>query len=173
MKKLVVWFLLLLLTGWTAAGCTARPKIDSALERSLHDAVIQKNAGGRYLQGEFQTESHVILGTAAAGDRVTVYAWVLYLEYGYKDGKFQHISGGQVPDALTFEKDATGGYRLVEYWEAEDGEGNASSIRGKFPRDLWGDAVDSQKFIRQQEKECDENAAAYLAAQKKTAAESK
>lgn len=48
-------------------------------------------------------------------------------------GIVEESGGGWCPTAITFEVRDDGSYKLLEYWESEDGSYYASSIKEKFP----------------------------------------
>ncbi|WP_271715963.1 hypothetical protein [Anaeromicropila herbilytica] len=51
---------------------------------------------------------------------------------------------------------------MKEYWIPEDGSYYASSIRKKFPDDIEEGAIDTQRFIKKLQAECDAKAKEYL-----------
>ncbi|BCN30768.1 hypothetical protein bsdtb5_20630 [Anaeromicropila herbilytica] len=63
---------------------------------------------------------------------------------------------------ITFTKNDSGEYILKEYWIPEDGSYYASSIRKKFPDDIEEGAIDTQRFIKKLQAECDAKAKEYL-----------
>ncbi len=98
-----------------------------------------------------------MLKTVESGNTVTVYAMVLYLEFGYPDGVPTDVSGSNMPVAITFEKSNGGKYNLKEYWEPKDGD-YTSSIQSKFPADICSSAFDTQKDALSQMQACYEKA---------------
>lgn len=130
-------------------------------DQNISKAIMDFNKND-YKQGEFRTESHVVLDTEKKGNEVTVYAMVLYEEYGYEDGAFKDVSGSHIPVAITFTVNNSGEYKRKEYWIPEDGSNYASSIRKKFPLLIEQNAIDTQKYIKQQQEECDKEAKEYL-----------
>ena len=131
------------------------------LEESITKAILDENMK-KSLRGEFQTESHVVLDTKEDKDSITVYAMVLYQEYGFEDGKFKDISGSHMPIAITFQIEKDGEYKLKEYWKPKDGSYYVPSIKNKFPASIVDKALDTQKYIKQQQKECDQKAEEYM-----------
>ncbi len=131
------------------------------LDESITNAIVDENM--KYsLRGEFQTESHVVLDTEEDKASITVYAMVLYQEYGFEDGKFKDISGSHMPIAITFQIEKDGEYKLKEYWKPKDGSYYVPSIKNKFPASIVDKALDTQKYIKQQQKECDQKAEEYM-----------
>ncbi|MDD3693710.1 MAG: hypothetical protein PHX02_07425 [Oscillospiraceae bacterium] len=135
--------------------------INHFLDESVTTAILEQN-DSKYIEGEFNTESHVVLGTIKNDNLITVYAMVLYLNYGYDNGDFKVVSGGHMPVALTFYENKNNEYSLYEYWQPEDGEKYSSSIKSKFPKSIYEQALDTQKYIEQQQAECDAKAQQYL-----------
>ena len=117
---------------------------------------------GMYKSGEFSCADFEVLGKQKRNGKTTVYMWVLYEEYTDDNGKIEDVSGGHIPTAITLRK-SNGQYELVEYWEAEAGSRYLPSIRAKFPLHLWQKATDSQRYIKQQQRDCFAQAAIYFA----------
>lgn len=189
MKKQLCCFLILPILIPAAAGCSkstdnaagntqppssaaavseTAPASKTDLDSCITDAVMEKNKG-LFESGEFQTESHIVLGKDEQEHSATVYAMVLYEEYGYKSDAFQVVSGGHGPVAMTFDKKADGAYVLQEYWEPVDGDNYAASIREKFPKNLYERALDTQSCVQQQEEECNQKARDYFSSRKESA----
>ncbi len=135
--------------------------INQFLDKSITAAILEQN-DSMSSEGEFKTESHIVLGTVKNDNLITVYAMVLYLSYGYDNGEFKVVSGGHMPVALTFYENKNNEYSLHEYWQPEDGDSYASSIKSKFPKSIYEQALDTQKYIERQQAECDEKAQQYL-----------
>lgn len=92
-----------------------------------------------------------VIGTERDGDQTTLYMWVLYKEYSY-DEELSLEAGAHILTAITVEQNE-GSYRLVEYWEPEDGSYYLDSVKEKVPMLLWGKATDSQRYIDDQSAE--------------------
>lgn len=127
-------------------------EIDLVLNEQLSDWIYEHHEGA-YLEGDVAAENHEILDFIEDDGYTTVYMWVLYQEYDEQNGELVEVSGAHVPTVIVARK--TGAeYKLEEYWEAEDGERYAPSIRERFPMRLWGKATDSQRYIEQQQTSC-------------------
>ncbi len=101
------------------------------IEDLVTAAVFERNSKG-YVQGECQTEGHIILGTekSTTGETV-VYALIMYGNYGFQDGNFVKVSGsGVIPTRVTFEKNGS----LIEYKEPLDGSMYTKSVKEIFPQ---------------------------------------
>jgi hypothetical protein len=113
----------------------------------INSAVIHHNRG-KYQEpdGIYPTESHIILALDANPRGFTAYVISLFNNY-LPDGEYnvRSVSGGMTPLALTFEKNQNGYYGLTEYWEADPGDKNMSSIRAKFPKEA-ADKLESQSY---------------------------
>lgn len=137
----------------------------SGLDSAISKAVIFANRDG--YRGDFRTEAHTVLGIRESGDldqagaSVTAYVMALTLEFGYADGGFAETGGSHMPAAITFQKNDAGVYAMTEYWMPMDGSGYGPSIKGKFPEDLYDDAIDTQKYIEAHMQACYEQAIAY------------
>jgi hypothetical protein len=85
----------------------------------------------------YKTEAHVTLKTVDNGESVTAYVYALSLSYTLEDGQLIEKGGSSMPVAITFKKEPSGAYSLLEYWIPKDGSYYTSSIHEKFPQDLW------------------------------------
>ncbi len=135
----------------------ASPQND--LDASVSEAILSSHKGN-YKSGDFMAESHVTLKTVENESVVTVYAMVLYIQFEFSDGKLTEGSGGHMPAAITFERNAAGEYALKEYWIPKDGGLYLPSLREKFPADIL-DALDTQKYITAQTRACYAKAVEY------------
>lgn len=142
------------------------------LESSITKAIMDFNQLD-YTNYIFKTESHIILDTVKKENSVTVYAMVLYQEYGYEAGEIKDIAGNHVPAAITFEIGKDGVYTLKEYWIPKDGSYYLPSIREKFPATIAKNAIDTQQYIKQQQEACDQKLQEFLQKVKKEADEKK
>ena len=116
------------------------------LDACVSGAILTANAG-LHPDSDFATEAHTVLKTVEKGNKTTVYAMVLYLEFNFEGDSFYESGGSHMPVAMTFEKNTAGEYELREYWIPQDGNGYAPSIRKKFPSDIYKDALDTQKYV--------------------------
>ena len=143
------------------------------LEACVSDAILNTNAG-LYLDGDFAAEAHTILKTEEIDNSVherneetgaiihihgdketTVYAMVYYTAFRLVGEAASEVASVHGPAAITFEKKSdTGEYILKEYWTPQDGEGWASSIKAKFPADVYEDALNTQKYIDAHKRSC-------------------
>jgi len=121
-------------------------KYAADLDSAIKKAAIDRNKGG-YLNGQFQSEAHTILGTECEQinddtQRLTAYAIVLYEEFSLVDGVPENVSGSSCPVAITFDISSDGEYTLVEYWEPNNGTLYAPSLSEKFPSNIpWNTEI--------------------------------
>lgn len=126
----------------------------SGLDSALSSAILNQNTGA-YTDGDFAVESHVLLGKQESESTLTAYVMALYLLFHMDgNGGFTEVGGGHMPVAITFEKQDSGAYILSDYWQPSDGSYYAPSIREKFPEELYGEALDTQKYITVQVQSC-------------------
>ena len=102
-----------------------------------------------------------LLGTRKHGPETTVYMWVLYEEYSMNNGELYAETGTHIPTVITI-KQEDAQYKLIEYWEPRDGSYLVSDIREKFPWHLQRKALDSQRYIKQQQAENQQMALDYF-----------
>ncbi len=132
----------------------------SNLDVYITNAVYTANTM-HYNNGDLASEAHTVLKIVENDNMVTVYVMVLYLEFKYSDNGFSESGGSHMPVAITFEKNDFGGYTLREYWMPQDGSQYTSSIKQKFPSDIYNDALDTQKYIITHIQSCYERAIEY------------
>lgn len=122
------------------------------------------------IAAHFQTEKSAsnaccvnweVLGTERSGAETTVYMWVLYDEYSMRNNELHQETASHIPTVITAKYD-DGAYELVEYWEPRDGAYYEVDIRGKFPWYLQRNALDSQRYIKEQLAENKEIAKEYF-----------
>ena len=140
-------------------GYGVSPEWDAA----ARDAIIAHDKGS-YPEGEFDAESHVILGmestplTLEAIDGgeyayiLTLYLMSLRESFNRRDGRFEAVSGRSGPVALTFRIE-NGTPTLTEYWEPRDGSYYWPDLREKFPASLTDRQLDTQTYIMGQSQE--------------------
>ena len=133
---------------------------DDFLDAAVSAAILAHSKSSN-ADCDFACESHVILATEVGGpavenqtDTVTVYAMVLYQEYGLSEAGIKELAGSHIPSALTFDVSADGTYSLREYWIPRDGSYYAPDIRARFPGSAAEDALDTQKYILAQKQAC-------------------
>jgi beta-lactamase regulating signal transducer with metallopeptidase domain len=130
------------------------------LDSCVADAVKTFNTN-QYHNADFAAEAHTILKTIKNGSTTKVYAMALYMEFGFAGSGFFETGGSHMPVEITFEKRATGEYELKEYWTPQEGSHYAPSIKGKFPSDIYEDALDTQKYVVGHIQSCYEQAIEY------------
>ena len=136
-------------------------KLDTNMASFIEEQIIEHHQGG-YKSGEFYCTDFKVLGTNKDKENTTVYMWVLYSEYDKVNGNIADVSGAHIPTVITVKKTGSSQYELVEYWEPRDGSYYAEDIKDKFPWYLHGKALDSQRYIKEQQANCDKKAQAYF-----------
>lgn len=135
-------------------------KMDKLLEVFLNKAVMDQFST-EHSEGNYHFIDIEVLGTEKQGKEITAYAWVLYEEYSY-NGEIVGECGAHIPVAVRVEQ-VSDFYELIEFWQPEDGNRYAESIKEKFPLELQREALDSQKYIKTQMKKCEEAVNAFYA----------
>ncbi len=161
-------------TRWAAATAVAlavvagvcfltdpkQTQISPALERFLNQQIAAHSRSAQTGDNAVAIDVRV-LDTDVSPGKTTLYLWVLYEEYSLEDGALQLEAGAHIPTVITVVPDGAG-YALAEYWEPRDGSYYAPDIRAKFPWRLWGEAMDSQRYIGAQKAACLAQARAQL-----------
>lgn len=140
-KRIVFWLILAGVIVVAVAGILIGSVIKVQRENSFKlESVISQTIKEHNLPDEpeydiIATESHVIYGKSRSGNQLTVYMNAHYQLYSTDNplGIVEQDGGGWCPIAITFEVGDDGNYKLLEYWEPEDGSYYASSIKEKFP----------------------------------------
>lgn len=105
------------------------------LDSAVSQAIIEHNSYNESERDVFSAEAHSTYCKQRKGNQITVYLQVSYEEYAIDNplGIVEQYGGGWCPCAITFEINEDGSYKVMEYWEPEDGSYYASSIKKKFP----------------------------------------
>ncbi len=137
------------------------------LEEAVSKAILERDRSAGQDSG-FICESHVTLAAKAGepaenggSETLTVYAIVLIQKFNYSGSGLTETGGSHIPAAITFEVTEPGLYTLKEYWVPRDGSYYGPDIKEKFPREIWEDAFDTQKYILAQIQSCYAQAVEY------------
>lgn len=131
--------------------------IDEAVSRAV------KSQGKSYLVGEVVTEGHIILDTEEKDGQVKVYTIASIGWFGFENGIFTTVSGsGTIPTVITFSKNESGAYDLLQYQEPKDGALYLGSVKKMFPQKLWPEVLTEGKRYSELVTQKDEQAVAYL-----------
>lgn len=165
-KKPAFWIIVVAVVACIAlsVGFLTNPatKLDTNMASFIEEQIIEYHHGG-YKSGEFYCTDFKVLGTNKDKENTTVYMWVLYSEYDKVNGKIEDVSGAHIPTVITVKKTDSSQYELVEYWEPRDGSYYAEDIKDKFPWYLHGKALDTERYIKEQQANCNQKAQAYFA----------
>jgi hypothetical protein len=126
-------------------GYVESQTVDS-IELSVTEAILSYNKDLYSGDGDFSAQSHITLKTVQDGENATAFVMALYSQFKKSGDSIETGGGSNMPVAITFRKDNSGKYQLVEYWVPDVGNRAASSLKNKFPSDLW-DKVDTQFYI--------------------------
>jgi len=121
----------------------------SPITATIDDAVIKavKEQGKNYYEGEFGAEGHIILDSEENAGIVTVYCVCSVSWFGFENGIFTGVSGsGAIPTVITFSKNESDGYTLLDYREPLDGAGYSESIKKMFPKNLRNQLVNTDHY---------------------------
>ena len=102
-------------------------------------AIAEHNKSDRN-EGEFSACAYDIFGVKKQGNKTTVYSWVLYEEYSFKNNEIKNVSGSSCPVVFTVDTSKNGdssAYKLIEYWTPRDGSYYSDDIKDKFPMKMW------------------------------------
>lgn len=116
------------------ALCLSQKNLDEAVS----NAILTSNAG-RFYEGEFRAEGHIILSSSVLDNGNTEY-YVLarYSEFGFENGVFTAVSGsGNIPVRITFDDDLN----LLEYKIPMDGSYYIESVKEMFPEEFISRAI--------------------------------
>ncbi|MCR4616268.1 MAG: helix-turn-helix transcriptional regulator [Clostridiales bacterium] len=106
--------------------------LDEKLDKAVSKAIFASNPFGTFM-GECAAESHFVFGTEEKNETVTVYIIEEYRQFGFINGFFTDVSGGNTPAVLKFNK-TDDDYTLISRETAQDGDRYTSSIKKLFPR---------------------------------------
>lgn len=140
-KKAVFWLILASVIAVVTAGILIGFVVKNYQESSLDlESAISQAIKEHHLPDEPEqdivcVESHVIYGKRKNENQLTVYMTAHQQCYTTDNslGIVEQDGGGWCPTAITFEVHDDGSYKLLEYWEPDDGAYYSSSIKEKFP----------------------------------------
>jgi len=142
------------------------------LDNAISTAILSHYAYQKY-NGLVHVESHVILANECKSgtplkdednhaEEITVYLLVLQETYNTYGGELESVGGSYIPTAITFSISESGEYIMKEYWEPRDGSFYVNDIRVKFPGDSADDAINSQKYVDELDKQNIEKVKEYM-----------
>lgn len=174
-KKPAFWIIIVAVIACitTAVCLLTNPKSYAASDlddqlQVLLDTQIKQHHQSEQTNSNFAALDYEILKADESHSDITLYMWVLYQEYKLENGNIQEESGAHIPTVITVtktvaqNKNGLAHYELKEYWEPRDGSYYEGDIKEKFPRSLWSQALDSQRFIKEQEAKCRQAAKDYF-----------
>lgn len=127
------------------------------------DGQIMEHHSSQHTDEHFSAIDYEVLDVDKFLNETTVYMWVLYQEYSCDNGEIKVEAGAHIPTVITAKRTGSHGhYELVEYWEPRDGSYYAEDIKEKLPWYLHNKAIDSQRYIDEQLKFCENAAKEYF-----------
>ena len=158
-KKPAFWIVVAALLACIAVALCflTNPKttLDDDLSLFVDMQIVEHNADKTDAEGIFSAVHHKVLGIERSLNQTTVYLWAMYQEYSCENGVIKEESGARSPVVITAKREGKHGhYQLVEYWQPRDGAYYVEDIREKFPWYLQSKALDSQRYVREQEEFC-------------------
>lgn len=158
-KKPAFWIIVLAVLACilTAVCFLTSPKteLEGELSVFVDMQIVEHNSSNSDSEGVFSAVHHKVLGIDRSLNQTTVYLWSMYQEYSLENGVIREGSGSHIPVVITAKRTGKHGhYELVEYWQPRDGSYYVKDIREKFPWYLEGKALDSQRYVKEQEEFC-------------------
>jgi len=132
------------------------------IDELVSEAILSRSTG--YMDGEFVTEGHIILGKEEKESTLKVYTVASLGVYGFENGLFTTVSGsGSIPTVMEFEGNTQGEWELKEYKEPMDGGGYTDSIKEMFPKKIHEEIFSgNQEYYEQLKAQQKEQAQVYL-----------
>lgn len=132
-----------------------RTSLDDALAVFI-DGQIVEHHHTEHTDENFVAVDYQVMDVDQSLNTTTVYMWVLYGEYSFKDGEIYCETSAHIPTVITAKQtDSDGQYELVEYWVPRDGSYYVEDVKDKFPWYLRRKALDSQLYIEEQTAACE------------------
>ncbi len=134
---------------------------DKNVERFLRSAVVRhytsEQTGENFIAADWE-----VLKVEEKNQQITVFLRVLCEEYSYNSAEdvLKVERRANTPTMITIDKNDNA-YVLAEYWVPESTKVDESSIKDKFPSDLWDVVMDDQGAMEEQTKSCLAQAQAY------------
>ena len=144
-KKPAFWIIIVAIVACivTAVCLLTNPysdnKIDDKMKITMDMAIAEHNKSS-HDEGNFSTCAYDIFGVKKHSNKTTIYAWVLYEEYSFKNNEIKNVSGSSCPVVFRVDTSKNGdssAYKLIEYWTPRDGSYYSDDIKDKFPMKMW------------------------------------
>ncbi|MDE6385028.1 MAG: hypothetical protein K2L36_02650, partial [Eubacterium sp.] len=116
-KKLsiIICSVFLLLCG--CSNSVVSDRVTPEIEAAVAQAILKENESG-YREGECPAEGHIIYGTQTKNNTIYVYSYISFVYFGFENGNFVDVSGGQMPAVFEFNAD---NYEFINVSYPEDG----------------------------------------------------
>ena len=166
-KKPEFWIIVVaIIASIVVAVCfltNPRTNIDDELSLFIDMQIAEHHYSENHTDDNYIVVHHKVLGYDKSLKKTTVYMWVMYREYSYENGDIKLVTGAHTPTVITVKRTGSHGhYELVNYWEPRHGSYYEKDIKQKFPWYLHSKALDSQRYIDEQLKFCEDAAVEYF-----------
>ena len=166
-RKPAFWIIMVaILASVIVAVCfltNPRTTLNEELSLFVDMQIAEQHYSEGHTDNHFIVTHHKVLEVDKSFNKTTIYLWAMYNEYSCENGVIKNEAGSHVPTVITAKRTGKHGhYELVEYWTPRDGSNYAKDIRGKFPWYLHGKAMDSQRYVDEQEAFCRNAAKEYF-----------
>lgn len=144
------------------------------LDEAISSAILKYTADD-YPTGAFAFENHIILKSVHKSsakpkenvvnrfDEVTVYAMAYYQVFSSYGGELVNEGSSHLPVVMSFEIEENGNHKLTDYWKPSGaGADYVAEVKEAFPDEIEADALDTQKFIKEQQEVCEQKALEYM-----------
>lgn len=122
---------------------------DSYMEQVVAEAILEENS--KWFAGEeCVAEGHIILEEVEEDGISTIYALMMYGEYGFQNVDYfiKSAGTGVIPVVMKFDLRLSNSTPLVLMELPEDGSGYNESIKRMFPEHLWDRTLSIQEEDR-------------------------
>lgn len=145
----------------TFAGEATDRQDVAKISKAVKQAIKSKSYELR--SGELLTEAHIILEAKDENGIIRVYTIASMHWFSFINGIFTGFSGsGPTPTVITFKKNDQGNYSLLKYEEETSGYGGIESIKKLFPKNLWNQAMSSEQYRQELDRQEKSQAKEYL-----------
>ena len=178
-KKPAFWVILVaIITSCVVAVCfltnpkTTQTTIDDELSAFIDMKIAEQFYSEKSDNENFKVSHHIVLDVEESSNETTVYMWVMYKEYIYKNGEINSVTGGCGPAIITVKREKLNGdYKLVEYWEPRNGSEYDKDIKKRFPLHLHSKVLGSHSYNKELKEFCENAAKEYYKTNKPTNSE--
>ncbi len=167
-KKPAFWIIIVaIILSAAAALCLLTNPPESKLDDNLQvfiENIIKSRNYDEDTKNYFSAVDIEIVKVKKTSSRIDVYMWVLYEEFDISPmlPRAESVCGSHIFTLISVAPNGSKDYRLLEYWQPEDGARYVESIKEKLPMSLWRTAMNSQKYIERQDNANQERVNKYM-----------